>query len=1569
MAKKFNKKVAIIGSLVLALLIVAAIVVILNLSRDPQKYIADAQAALALAEPDYKTAEKAYGQAFAYAKKNIKLKIDILFKLAKMYLDSNEWPKAAGCWNRVINYDTKNIEARLALLDYSYQLATSGNWTVWKDVESNVSELIDKELDTSPRMYRIKGQALVELVRRGQMTDKESTIKDAIENLQKASQDEPNNVDVYQYLADAIIQQGEIFAAKGVLDAANNARQEAVKILTKGVEILPDEPKAYINLYNSKIAEAEVSPDKYKEIESDIVNLTKKFSNSALPYFTMVQLYMRDMKDNDKAIAAVEKARELDRQNVSYAVTAANLYYRKYSTHKNENDFQKATDIANEALGFPDSLDIPGPKARINFVNRYVLHTFLANCFVERATEAPAEQPGKSKWIESAENEIYQINQLLGSAENPYVIMWRGRLLLAKGQINEAIVQMNAAYEMLTASGQTQGDTQLGRLSYELAKVFRNSTETGAVIQFYATAVRNGLQYSKPEVLLDFASALMLVRDWQGALGIADFFEKNFTKNEKSTILRIGAYIGANMFEQAQELLDKLSTEDPNAIRLKIALLNNKIARTSWELSQDTGGQEQQQQQQQQSENREKLKAEYDIMTKERDGLRDKLALLGAANLGEQEVVDLCGKYVSEKQTDKARKLVEDFLQEYPNSVDVRLYRLVLAEPQPANVPPERLEQLTVKAVESLDDPLRRAFSLGQFYQSRGQNDQAVEYYQQVLQLEPGNGPTIANLFDIAINSQDFKQAEKLAEAARQNNVDLCEGEFFKAQLAFTRKEYQRAIERVNSCLEKRPVFSLAYLIRSQVNAALEKESDAIDDIKKANRLNPLDGIIAKNLASLLYDRNQKLGASASADQIAEARNALEVAIRTNPMDVRLKSFYAEYIGDTDPQRALAICQQIQKTMPSIENSLILGSLALKTAQQSKVEAQKKVYLSAAEDTYKKAYELAPQDMRVLMAYSEFLRVTGKTDEAEKILAGQDDLLWRFYLRSGKLENGQQMLEKLYETNPQDINTIKGLLLVFRNKKDQAGILKYTGELLKLDRSLDNQIIQVESYLETGLIDDAQANLDSLRERYPDEPKVIFLQTWLLARQGKLESALKLANRDLEVDKANPRAWELRGQINLALNNLNQSIDDLQKSKAIQDNAEVRIDLARAYFRSGKQEQAIAELKVAVDEQGSFVARNMLEEAYLQTGKQDRLEKFYIETIEKFPNSVYWYDRAGEFVLSLKDFDKAFKLFDIAFQNSLKINSESPDVQAFDGKLRALLGGKKYEPLLAEATKYIEGPLATIAYARMAAAKAQMGDKNTAVQYFRRALEKAATNEGYIIEALKQMNQVVGSDETVKWCNEKLQSQPDSLAVNLALFNLHGIAEEYNKALGAIDNCIRIVADNEQMKVQYQIYKADMLYAAFSKTADRTYQKQAIGEYESILQKLPTNIAVLNNLAYTLAETGIDVGKALEYAQRAYNAAPNNSGVLDTYGYVLLKNGKAEQADEFLQRALQQFEQNKINAPIEIYEHIGWAKEKLGQNAEALAAYKQAMEFAGKDVSQEVKDRISAEIEKLSSKQ
>ncbi|MDD5010768.1 MAG: tetratricopeptide repeat protein [Phycisphaerae bacterium] len=1565
MAKKVNKKVAIIGSVILALLIMAAIVVILNFSRDPQKYIADAQIALALEEPDYKAAEKAYGQAFSYAKKNINLKTDILFKLADMYIEMNDWRKAAGCWNRVINFDTKNLKARLAMLDYSYQLAMSGNWTAWKEVESNASELIERQLDTTPRMYRIKGQAILELVKHGQMTDRESAINDAIENLQKSSQEEPNNVDVYQLLADAMVQKGKILAAGGVLNAIESGRQEASKILLKGIENLPDEPKAYVNLYSSKIDEAGQDEDKIKEVESNLLQLVQKFPDSPLPRFSLVQLYQKNPKDIEKTIDAEEKARKLEKQNVSYAITAANLYYRKYLMEKDLQYFQKAIDIATDALSYPDSLDVPGPRARIGFINRYSLHTFLANSYLDRAAESSADAAKNAQWLELAEKEVHQIDQLLGSAENPYAIMWQGRIKLAKGQKNEAISQMYTAYQQLTAAGQTENDLQLGLLAYELAKALGNTSETGAVMQFYITALRNSMHFSKPEMILEFASVLIRMQEWKPSLEAIDYFEQNFGQTVRSRDLRISAYIGSNMLDKADELFKEISIDDPNILRFKNMFWNARVTRANWELIQKRPDDERQAQQDTEYQ---KLKANYEQMKNESRKIRNKLVETGIKQITDAEFVDMCKRYMADEEHSEALSLIDSYQAVHPNSINAEIYKLILSEPSPANVPPERYEQITVQVLDSIADPIRSNLMLGQFYQTKEETERAVEYYQKVLQLMPDNADAITGLFEAAITLEDFKRAQKITETVREHNIDDCRGNFFRARLAYVKEEYQEAVERINACLEERPVFSRAYLIRSQAYSALERENDAIDDAQKAYNFNPSDRQVTRNLAYMLYKRNQRLGNAATPDQILETRKALEAAARANPRDLNLQNIYIQFISSTEPDRAVAISQQRQKATPTAENSLQLGRIASIAAQQSKIQAQKDAYNEIALDAYKTAYGLAPSDVRIVGAYAEFLRNTGRPNEAEKIAAGQDALLWRFYIRSGKLDEAQKMLNELYEANPKDANVVTGLILVSRSKTDQAGVLKYSAELLNIDKTLDNQIVQIESYLEVGLADEAEALLADLRGKYPDDPRALFLQTWQIAKQGKLADALKLANHNLDIDKDNPRAWRLRGQINLGLNNYNEAIDDLLKSKLLRDNAEVRIDLARAYTRTGRYEQAIAELKASIEEQESAVARAMLEEIYYRTGKVDQLESFYLELIDKFPDNVDWYNRVADLMLNTQKFDQSYKFFSAAYQNSLKRNSEMPDANSFDGMLRALLGAKKYDQLLAEATKHLDGIFAPLAYTRMADAKAFTGQKEAAVQYFRRALEKAETNQKYIVPILREMNNMVGFEETVKWCSEKLQSQPDSLAINTVLFNLYNINEQYNKAIEYIDNCIRIKGDDDKEKMVYQFNKASTLLMAFNKTQDRTYLEKAIQEYESILQKQPTNISVLNNLAYIIVDNDLAADKALEYAERAYKNAPGNANILDTYGYVLLKNGETKKAEEIMQMALQQFEKDKINAPMEVYEHIAMVKESLGQNDEALAAYRRALEFAGANVSQEVKDRISAAIERLTSK-
>jgi tetratricopeptide (TPR) repeat protein len=110
-----------------------------------------------------------------------------------------------------------------------------------------------------------------------------------------------------------------------------------------------------------------------------------------------------------------------------------------------------------------------------------------------------------------------------------------------------------------------------------------------------------------------------------------------------------------------------------------------------------------------------------------------------------------------------------------------------------------------------------------------------------------------------------------------------------------------------------------------------------------------------------------------------------------------------------------------------------------------------------------------------------------------------------------------------------------------------------------------------------------------------------------------------------------------------------------------------------------------------------------------------------------------------------------------------------------------------------EGGKYVNGDFATIAYLRMAEAKLKGGDRATALQYCRTAVDKAGTNEIFVSGALRRMYSLLGAKEALGYCEEKLKEKPDSLEIRLAMFNLTKMNGEYERAIGHIEKCLKIV--------------------------------------------------------------------------------------------------------------------------------------------------------------------------------
>jgi len=1637
--KRLNKKVALIGSVVFLFLVLGAILLFLNWGRDPEKFVKDGDAAL-LAE-DYERAERNYLKARSLAKDD-SLRIEMLFKLVDMYIKIDRWRDALGCWNAIVKIDSKNVKARLGRLRYHHLVADSGFARLWQEVASQASEFIEVVEDAGllmedtakwesfeirekevvaeqlgPYLYLIRGRATLEMAKRGAVTNRDESLAQAVDDLKKAQELAPSNPQAYWYLAQAVITRGEILAERGNLEEREVAQDSALELLEQAVEVAGADATAHINLLTMKLAMSD--REQIQSLEPEYLSLVERFPSKARAYSALAKFYWLLGPNNlDKAIEAIEKATELDKENVEYAINAAELHYRRFSIYGQKPDIYKAIEVAKNALTSPDAQDKGGPRQWANRMNRVSLYAFLANCYIEQVLEPCDPELGTQEWLTAAEQAVHEIEQVLGSGEEPQVVKWQGMLELAKGNRNIAIKKLYAAYEQLKASGRKDSI-----LSYQLAKVFEGTNELGAAKEFFISALTDpgGIDERRPEALLDYADVLLRLKTYNAyveALSVVTFFENKYWANDRTRRTRISAYIRAGQFDEVEKELAEAEPDDPNTIKLKVALVQAKIeqvqraiVRKEAQQGLDTivqglsGAEEEGADELETIE----LKGYWDALA----GLVQKLLEKDADSVEDVSIAVVCSYYIAEGKTSQAKDLVNQFLGYFPDNKTALFYKQMLSEPDPGKISQQRREEIEEQVLSNITDPIRRAVNLGVFYQRCNELNKAAGEFKKALKIEaPQEGVVevpafeeskeiadsqhlaVSYLFEIALGTKDWELASAMVDVAHRENLDGCGGQFFAARIAMAKEQYQDALASLEDCLRQRPVFSLAFMIKAKVNGALGNERASIEDAQKAASLNPRDQNIAKELANALYQRDLKLGDNVLVEQKVETRAALDRAVALNPGDLQLLSFYAEYVSSTEPVRALAIRQNLQKNAPSVENAVLLGRMATTMAVRETEAVRKEALFDIAASSFEQAKAIEPQNQAMLDAQAEYYRARGLKKKAEQLLLESQNqkLLWNHYLQSGQFEQARRVLAQLYKKDDKDSDVVNGLLLIAEKAADKESVKKYSEELLVLEDSVESHLIQIQAFLKVDLIKEAEYKLQSFRERYPDERRAMLLEAWLAMRQGQLKKALELTNQNLQTNQDSAMAWRLRGEINYLMVNYDHAIIDLERSRSLLDEPVTRVALAKAYVRAGREGDAIIELKNAInDPQAPMEGGILLEEIYSQLGRRETLRRFYDEILEKFPDNVLWYNRAAAFAIVEGDFGRAEQLYKTAFDNSVeKIGAEKLNakryrlnaIDALDGYLRALLlsagtpaakrGGfwdtEKLNKVLEEGEKYVDTDFAPIAFFRMADAKMKLGDKASAVQYCRKALKTAGTDEIFTTEILRGMYLLLGADEVSKYCKERLETDPDSLAANLTMFNLAKINAEYEGSIGYIDKCIEIIDPTNRRRDDCIVKKAEVLRLTYYQTSDKIYLKKAITEYESLLAKMPNNTGILNNLAYMLAESDERLAEALEYVERAIGKQPDNPNFLDTYAYVLHKNGRNLEAAESLQAALQQYEQNKISAPAEAYEHLGMIKEEAGARDDALAAYKQALVImsASETALKIVRERVTVAIERLS---
>jgi tetratricopeptide (TPR) repeat protein len=133
----------------------------------------------------------------------------------------------------------------------------------------------------------------------------------------------------------------------------------------------------------------------------------------------------------------------------------------------------------------------------------------------------------------------------------------------------------------------------------------------------------------------------------------------------------------------------------------------------------------------------------------------------------------------------------------------------------------------------------------------------------------------------------------------------------------------------------------------------------------------------------------------------------------------------------------------------------------------------------------------------------------------------------------------------------------------------------------------------------------------------------------------------------------------------------------------------------------------------------------------------------------------------------------------------------------------------------------------------------------------------------------------------------------------------------------------------------------DLHYAIASTYEDQGRISDALHELTELAKARPDDPAALNALGYTLADHSQDLRRARRLIERAHAAAPKNSAILDSLGWVLFRQGHAAEAETYLRAAYLDDRGGDIAA------HLGEVLWNLGRRDDAEHIWSEAAAVDG----------------------
>ena len=449
---------------------------------------------------------------------------------------------------------------------------------------------------------------------------------------------------------------------------------------------------------------------------------------------------------------------------------------------------------------------------------------------------------------------------------------------------------------------------------------------------------------------------------------------------------------------------------------------------------------------------------------------------------------------------------------------------------------------------------------------------------------------------------------------------------------------------------------------------------------------------------------------------------------------------------------------------------------------------------------------------------------------------------------------------------------------------------------------------------------------------------------------GQKENAIDIYNvlleshpEKIDIYMALAEAYNDNGDLEKAI----ETLDDLEQVVGVRET--ITINKFRLYSMLSRKEEAFEEIESIIkknpDNLGYML---MLGDLYMQDNQMEKSLKQYKKVEAADPNypslvlsMVNYYEKNGKPDMALEEIKRA--LVSPMFEIDVKLQLLTRYI--------TMLQSNKTDTTIANPlfnTLFEQHPNnAQLNFLYGSVLMLQENETEAMEQFEIYAKAEPANPAGW-----ENMLRIALPDslEKVIWITENaLKHIPDAYQFYFYLGGAKYQLERYEEALEVFEEGLeKLEEGNPLVRSDFYAQIGDLNYHLGNK-------RVAYKKYEEALKLNPQNLGVLNNYSYFLSLDEESLDKAEQMSSITVKAEPTNPTYLDTYGWVLFRQGAYTMAKIYIENAVK-YSEDEPSA--EVLEHYGDILYKTGDKEKALEQWKKAKELGSDSTTLDKKIKL-----------